>query len=120
MTTNYVPFIDSFFQIVGVPGGEEESLGCRYFVNAGGPWAAAVARMAGIGDHAHPNPTMRVDLPVTPRRRCVFVVKCPDALNAEGITPLVIDINGSYFRPETNQHSFLAGASPTKVIAAGD
>ena len=83
-------------------------------MNAGGPWAANMARMARIGDQAHPNPTMRVSLPVSPRRRCVFVVKCPSAPKEN--TPLVIDISGSYFRPETNQNSFLAGASPPKVV----
>lgn len=73
-----------------------------------------MAQMAGIGDQTRHNPAMRVGLPVTPRRRCVFVVKCPDAPK-ENI-PLVVDINGSYFRPETNQNSFLAGGTPLMVI----
>ena len=71
--------------------------------------------MAGIGDGTHLNPAMRVGLPVTPRRRCIFVVKCPDVPNMD-VMPLVIDANGTYFRPETNQNSFLAGASPPKVM----
>lgn len=74
--------------------------------------------MAGIGDQTLPNFTMRVGLPVTPRRRYVFVVKCPNA--PKEITPLVVDTNGSYFRPETNQNSFLAGASPPEVVLYRD
>ena len=72
--------------------------------------------MAGIGDPMHPDPTMRVGLPIAPRRRCVYVVKCPPgAPDNEEITPLVIDTNGTYFRPEMKQNSFLAGAAPPKV-----
>ena len=65
-------------------------------VNAAGPRAGEVARMAGIQD-----------LPVRPRKRIVHRVHCreriPDA-------PLTIDPNGVYFRPEGPD--YLCGVSP--------
>jgi glycine/D-amino acid oxidase-like deaminating enzyme len=65
------------------------------FVNAGGPWAARVAAMAGI------------TLPVHARRRTVFHLECPTPLPQ---TPLVIDTCGVWFRSEGA--GFLAGWSP--------
>jgi len=65
------------------------------FVNAAGPWAAEVARWAGV------------DLPVRARRRSVFVFACPTALPG---CPLVIDPSGLWFRPEGTQ--FICGISP--------
>lgn len=66
------------------------------FVDAAGPWAAEVARWAGV------------DLPVRARRRCVFVFACPTPLPA---CPLVIDPAGPWFRPE-GEGRFLCGVSP--------
>ena len=60
-------------------------LPCDAAVNAAGPWAAAVAAMAGI------------DLPVRARARTVFVLTCPEPLPG---CPLVIDPSGVWFRPE--------------------
>jgi len=54
-------------------------------VNAAGPWASSVARMAGV------------ELPVRARRRCVFVFSCREAIDG---CPLVIDPSGLWFRPE--------------------
>lgn len=65
------------------------------FVNAGGPWAARIAAMAGI------------TLPVHARRRTVFHLDCPTPLPQ---TPLVIDTSGVWFRSEGA--GFLAGWSP--------
>lgn len=65
------------------------------FVNAAGPWAATVARWAGV------------DLPVRARCRSVFVFACPTALPG---CPLVIDPSGLWFRPEGAQ--FICGISP--------
>jgi glycine/D-amino acid oxidase-like deaminating enzyme len=65
------------------------------FINAAGPWAAAVAVMAGI------------DLPVRARRRTVFVVSCPTRIAP---CPMVIDASGLWFRPE-GAH-FICGISP--------
>jgi glycine/D-amino acid oxidase-like deaminating enzyme len=73
------------------------------FVNAAGPWAATVARWAGV------------DLPVRPRCRSVFVFACPAALPG---CPLVIDPSGLWFRPEGAQ--FICGISPDADDDADD
>lgn len=65
------------------------------FVNAAGPWAGKVAEMFGVC------------LPVEARRRCVFVVSCPEPPRP---CPLVIDTSGVWFRPEGE--GFLCGAAP--------
>ncbi len=54
-------------------------LPCRYAVNAGGPWAAAIAGWSGI------------DLPVVGKRRTVFNLASPAALPG---CPLLIDTSG--------------------------
>jgi Glycine/D-amino acid oxidases (deaminating) len=66
---------------------------CSHLVNAAGPRAAEIARMAGC------------DLPVRGQKRSVFVVDAPDA---DPEWPLVIDPDGFYFRPEGR--TFLVGA----------
>ena len=70
-------------------------LACDATVCAGGPWAAKVAGFFGV------------DLPVRARRRCTFVVECPEPLPG---CPLLIDTSGFWMRPEGN--SFLTGISP--------
>lgn len=60
-------------------------LQCDVVVNAAGPWAGAVAALAGI------------ELPVKPRRRSVYVFDCRE--RPPGM-PLVIDPSGLWFRPE--------------------
>ncbi len=64
-------------------------------VNAAGPWARAVGRLAGI------------DLPVFARRRTVCVLTCPAALPR---LPLVIDPSGFWIRPEGG--GYIAGFPP--------
>ncbi len=93
--------------------GSEEELNCDYLVNATGAWAAKFARLAGVGDPKQNNPVLRVPLPVSPRKRCVFVFKCPSF--EESSTPLVIDYSGAYFRRESGQATFLAGIAPPEV-----
>jgi sarcosine oxidase len=78
---------------VRLAGGDTLSSGL--VVNAAGPRAAEAAAMAGI------------ELPVRPRKRCVFVFRCREALPR---CPLVIDPSGLYFRPEGQV--FLTGISP--------
>lgn len=68
---------------------------CGVVVNAAGPRARSVAAMAGV------------DLPVSARKRCVFVFDCREALPG---CPLVIDPSGVWFRPEGAQ--FIAGTPP--------
>lgn len=72
-----------------------DRLACGTLVNAAGPWARAVAAMAGV------------PLPVEARRRCVFVF---DARRRLERCPLVIDTSGVFFRPEGEY--FIGGASP--------
>ncbi len=75
------------------------------FVDAAGPWAGRIARLAGVA------------LPVYARRRTVFVLRCPTALPR---TPLVVDPTGVWFRTEgadpAGGNRFIAGWSP----GAGD
>ena len=70
---------------------------CGDLVNAAGPAAGKIARMADI------------ELPVESRKRCVFVFDCrqADVLQA---CPLVVDVSGVYFRPEGQY--FVCGVSP--------
>jgi glycine/D-amino acid oxidase-like deaminating enzyme len=72
-------------------------------VNAAGPHAAWIARMAGI------------ELPVEPVRHCVFVFECPTALTG---CPLVIDPCGLWFRPEGPR--FIAGVPPQGARTPAD
>jgi glycine/D-amino acid oxidase-like deaminating enzyme len=72
-------------------------LRCGWAVNAAGPWARAVARLAGI------------ELPVFARRRTVYVIACRAVL--EGF-PLIIDRSGFWIRPEGTGY---IGAPPPRV-----
>ncbi|NOR61699.1 MAG: FAD-dependent oxidoreductase [Rhodobacteraceae bacterium] len=74
-------------------GGE---IPCGTFINAAGPYAAEISKMAGIA------------LPVEPRKRTNFTFDC--AVPPEGSLPLMIDPSGVWVRPE-GQH-FLCGCSP--------
>ena len=75
--------------------GDGRSIDCGSLVDAAGPWAAAIARMAGV------------DLPVEARRRSVFVFE--SATPVDGC-PLVIDTSGAWFRPEGG--AFITGIAP--------
>ena len=78
---------------------------CGYLVNAAGPWARSVARLAGV------------DLPVFARRRTVYVVSCPTAMRPGRPMgqsfPLLIDTSGFWMRPEGT--GFIAGLPPGAV-----
>jgi FAD-dependent oxidoreductase domain-containing protein 1 len=67
----------------------------RFVVNAAGPWARSVARLAGF------------DLPVAARRRTVYVIGCRARLEP---FPLLIDPSGFWIRPEG--FSYIAGMPP--------
>ncbi|KRC23701.1 FAD-binding oxidoreductase [Acidovorax sp. Root217] len=71
------------------------SLPCSHAVNAGGPWAAAIAGWAGIA------------LPVVGKRRTVFHLSSPAQLPR---CPLLIDTSGIWLRPEGQ--GFIAGFAP--------
>jgi FAD-dependent oxidoreductase domain-containing protein 1 len=67
----------------------------RFVVNAAGPWARPVAKLAGF------------DLPVAARRRTVYVISCPTKLEP---FPLLIDPSGFWIRPEGL--NYIAGMPP--------
>jgi FAD-dependent oxidoreductase domain-containing protein 1 len=67
------------------------------FINTAGTGAAQLVRSAAI------------DLPVEPRKRCVFYFTTPAQLPA---CPLVVDVSGAWFRPEGA--GFIAGISPAE------
>lgn len=79
-----------------------------WIVNASGPRAALTARMAGL------------HIPVEPRKRTSFVFDCArspegSARVNNGRLPLMIDITGTYCRPEGRY--FLTGTPPPDDIA---
>jgi len=73
-------------------------IGCHRVVNAAGPWAGAVAALAGL------------PLPVEPRKRYVYVLDCRDAPESLRRGPLTVDPSGVWFRPEGQV--FICGKSP--------
>jgi sarcosine oxidase len=76
------------------------TLACGSLVNAAGAWAGDLAALA------------RVDLPVEPRKRYVYVIDCrmpPEALRR---APLTVDPSGVWFRPEGQV--FICGKSPAE------
>src|SRR5260221_1601860 len=72
-------------RIAAIQLAEAGRVACDIVVNAAGPWAGALAALAGI------------DLPVRPRRRSVYVF---DSRERPSAMPLVIDPSGLWFRPE--------------------
>jgi glycine/D-amino acid oxidase-like deaminating enzyme len=90
-------------RVTDVECADGSSVACGAVVNAAGPHAAHVARMAGM------------DLPVVPMRHCVFVLECP--VRIDGM-PLVIDPGGVWFRPEGPR--FLAGAPPREPASSAN
>ena len=82
-------------QVQGVVLEDGTRIGCGTLINAAGTGAAALARSAGI------------ELPVQPRKRCVFHVHSPARTPG---CPLVIDPSGVYFRPEGE--GWLCGVAP--------
>jgi FAD-dependent oxidoreductase domain-containing protein 1 len=88
---------------LGVKGGRIDSIrlgtggqvASHFVVNAAGPWARSIARLAGC------------DLPVAARRRTVYVISCPTRMEA---FPLLIDPSGFWIRPEGS--GYIAGIPP--------
>ena len=72
-------------------------------VNAAGAWSAGVAKLAGL------------EVPVVPRKRCVYVfdspLKLPDA-------PFLFDTSGFFVRPEG--HLYICGTTPPHENADDD
>jgi glycine/D-amino acid oxidase-like deaminating enzyme len=76
-------------RIAGVVTREGNRYEGPIIVNAAGPWAAQVGRMAGV------------ELPIDPVRRMVFVFQPGEVFDYD--LPLVIDVTGLYFRHETGR-----------------
>ncbi|XP_025114034.1 FAD-dependent oxidoreductase domain-containing protein 1-like [Pomacea canaliculata] len=77
-------------------------------VNCAGPWAAELARKAGIGIEKQDD--LMIPLPVEPRKRFVYVIHCPDGPSLD--MPLTIDPTGVYCRREGFSGHYICGASP--------
>ena len=82
-------------RVAGVRMAGGDALSGAVLVNAAGPQAGALARLAGV------------DLPVRPRKRTTFVFDCRAALPP---LPLTIDVSGVAFRPEGTR--YIAIVSP--------
>lgn len=86
---------DGVQHVTGVQLKSGGTLPCSHAVNAGGPWAGAIAGWAGIA------------LPVVGKRRTVFHLSSPAPLPR---CPLLIDTSGIWLRPEGS--GFIAGFAP--------
>lgn len=83
-------------KITSVTLASGRTVNCDVFVNAAGPWANDICKMAGIS------------IPVEPRKRCIFVFDCREEM-PEGM-PAVIGPSGVFCRPEGK--SFLSTIEP--------
>ncbi len=83
-------------RLEGVKTKDGTTYTCRSIVNAAGPYAGEVGRMAGI------------EIPVVPVRRMVYLIKPPRLFEYD--LPLVIDPSGVYFLHEAGRQ-ILTGKS---------
>jgi FAD-dependent oxidoreductase domain-containing protein 1 len=89
-------------RVIGVRLASGESLSAGCVVNCAGAWAAEVARSA------------RIDLPVDPVKRQVFVLDT--AVKPQGPLPLTILPSGLYFRTETGGRILLGKSMPQDPV----
>jgi FAD-dependent oxidoreductase domain-containing protein 1 len=82
-------------RVTAVALADGRRLGGDWIVNAAGPWARGIARLAGI------------DLPVYARRRTVFVFACREA---PADCPLLVDPSGFWVRPD--RANFIGAPAP--------
>ncbi|EDW89074.1 FAD-dependent oxidoreductase domain-containing protein 1 [Drosophila yakuba] len=83
-------------------------------VLAAGAHSGQVARLAGIGDKGAKEASLKVSLPVEPRKRYVYVLST-QGRNCPGLaTPLTVDPDGTYFRRDGLCGNFLCGRSPNE------
>lgn len=78
-----------------------DTLNVGQVVNAAGPRANRIARMAGL------------DIPVEPRKRTTFILQCPTPPPAN--TPLIVDYTGVYVKPEGD--FWMAATQPIDDLA---
>ncbi|XP_020624581.1 FAD-dependent oxidoreductase domain-containing protein 1-like [Orbicella faveolata] len=97
--TDYNGQINSIKVITSSSPNNVQTIHCGVVVNAAGPKAGHLAKKLGI------------HLPVEPRKRCVFVLDCPEAPGRDEM-PLVVDCTGTYVRPEGG--CYISGLSPEK------
>uniref|UniRef100_A0A3Q0S320 FAD-dependent oxidoreductase domain-containing protein 1 n=1 Tax=Amphilophus citrinellus TaxID=61819 RepID=A0A3Q0S320_AMPCI len=91
---------------------EYQPVECAIVVNAAGAFSGKLTEMLGIGfgpEHS----IAGIPLPVEPRKRYVYVVRCPDGPGLD--TPFLIDYSGVYFRREGLGGNYIAGASPEEA-----
>lgn len=95
---------------------ETSQISCGNVVNACGPWAGQFLSKLAL---KAPVPSSIIPLPVKPRKRSIFLFHCHscEIPNSSSIippasTPLTIDPNGVYFRPEGQGCRFICGVSP--------
>ena len=82
-------------RVCGVRLSDGQTIDCDWCVNAAG--AASAALVEGIG----------IDLPISPRKRTVFVVRAP--VDGTGF-PMLFDTTGFWLRPEGR--GFICGIAP--------
>jgi glycine/D-amino acid oxidase-like deaminating enzyme len=86
-------------RVTGVRLKSGERVACGVFVDAAGASGAAkLARDLGV------------EIPVRPRKRCVFVFEAKERFDN---SPLIVDTTGVYVRPEGR--TYLAGVSPPEA-----
>eukprot|EP00730_Choanoeca_flexa_P015559 TRINITY_DN7173_c0_g1_i2.p1 TRINITY_DN7173_c0_g1~~TRINITY_DN7173_c0_g1_i2.p1 ORF type:complete len:437 (+),score=49.04 TRINITY_DN7173_c0_g1_i2:104-1414(+) len=73
---------------------------CDVFVNAAGAHAAPILA------------PLSIDIPVRARKRHVFSFACGAKTPPGNTSPLLVDPNGAYFRPEVANAMFICGISP--------
>ena len=86
-------------RVAAVALADGSEISCGWAVNAAGPWAGSLARLAGV------------ELPVRARRRSVYVIACRTSLTP---FPLLVDPSGFWIRPDGAL--FIAGTTPRTEI----
>ncbi|MBI1779385.1 MAG: FAD-binding oxidoreductase [Proteobacteria bacterium] len=96
LTDEVVSLARESSRLTGLTLASGEAIQAGVVVNAAGPHAGKLARMAGL------------TLPVAPKKRFVYVFECREKL--EPPPPLVIDATGVFVRPEGR--GYVSGVSP--------
>ncbi|XP_005725448.1 FAD-dependent oxidoreductase domain-containing protein 1 [Pundamilia nyererei] len=91
---------------------EYQPVECAIVVNAAGAFSGKLTEMLGIG-FGPKQSIAAIPLPVEPRKRYVYVVRCPDGPGLD--TPFLIDYSGVYVRREGLGGNYITGASPEEA-----